>query len=89
MALGQVNLKVALGVSQDSPITLSDMLDSLAGQLVSLPNNSQEAQRFALAHRSELTASAQKVEAAKAAFRDAQECISRRCVGSQWGTRWH
>jgi len=84
-ALGLVNLKVVLGVSQDSPITLSDTLDGLAGQPIALPVNSQEAQRLALAQRPELAAAAQNVEAAKAAVGDARGAYQPQVYGVAMG----
>ncbi len=84
-ALGLVNLKVVLGVSQDSPITLSDTLDGLAGQPIALPVSLQEAQRLALARRPELAAAAQIAEAAKAAVRDAQGAYQPQVYGVAMG----
>ena len=88
-ALALVGLKVILGVSQDSPFALSDTLNDLAGQSLSMPANLNEARRLALTHRPELAAAARNVEAAEAAIKDAQGNYARRCMGWRWGTRWH
>ena len=84
-ALALVSFKVTLGVSQDSPLTLSNTLDGLARQPITLPSDLQEAQRLALAHRPELVAAAQTVEASKAAVKDAQGANAPQVYGVAMG----
>ena len=84
-ALALVSLKVVLGVSQDSLITFSDTLDGLVHQPITMPTDLQEAQRLALARRPELIASAQTVEAAKAAVKDAQGAYAPQVYGVAMG----
>ena len=83
--LALVRLKVVLGVSQDSPLSLSDTLDNLARQVMPLPATMPEAQRIALTHRPELAAAAQNEEAAKAAVRDAQGAYAPQVYGVAMG----
>ena len=65
-ALALVNLKTALGVSQESQITLSDTWTACRARARRLPATLQDALRQADARRPELAAAQQQVEAAQA-----------------------
>lgn len=65
-ALALVNLKTALGVSQESQIGLSDALDSLPGA-TALPASLEDALHQADVSRPELAAAQRRIEASQAA----------------------
>jgi len=71
-ALALVDLKTALGVSQESNMTLSDNLDGLSGAMVTPPATLQDALKQGDAHRPELAAAQRQVEAAQAGVRAAR-----------------
>jgi HAE1 family hydrophobic/amphiphilic exporter-1 len=85
VALALVALKFSLGVSQDSPITLSDTLDDLADRSLALPDSLGGVQKLALAHRPELAAAARNVEAAQAAVKEAQGAYAPQVYGVAMG----
>ena len=84
-ALALVNVQFSLGVSQETPLTLSDTLDSLSQQLELLPASSRDARRLALARRPEISAAARSVEAAKASVRDARGVFAPQVYGVAMG----
>lgn len=71
-ALALVDLKVALGVSQTSQITLSDSLDPLSSQQATVPNTLTDALSQAEKQRPDLQAALQLVAAARAEVRAAK-----------------
>ena len=83
LALG--NVQVVLGVSQEGQITLSDTLETLAAAAGTLPASLEEAQRLALSRRSELTAAAHSVDAAKASVQDARGAFAPQIYGVAMG----
>jgi len=64
-SLALVNIKTAMGVSQESNITLSDTLDGLSASGPTLPATLQDALRLAQTHRPELASAQKLVEAAQ------------------------
>jgi HAE1 family hydrophobic/amphiphilic exporter-1 len=84
-SLAVVSFKVALGVSQDSPITFTDTLESLVAQVAARPGSLREAQQLALARRPELVAAAQAMAAAQAGIRDAQGAYQPQVYGVAMG----
>ena len=84
-ALAIVILKVALGVSQSSPVVLSDTLDNLAARIVSLPADLNAAQRLAVSQRPEIAAALQTSAAAKATVKDTQGAYQPQVYGVAMG----
>jgi len=83
--LALVNLKTALGVSQESSIVLSDDLDALSGAGVTLSVSLQEALRRAEVRRPELAAAQKQVEAAQAGVSATEGAYSPQVYGVAMG----
>ena len=84
-ALALVSFKVTLGVSQASPIILSDTFAGLSDQPTAFPGTLEEAQRLAPLRRPELIAAGQSVEAARGAVKEAQGAYAPQVYGVAMG----
>jgi len=80
-SLALVGLKAALGITQESSVTLSDTLDDLSASKGPLPATLQDALGQAKSHRPELASAQKQVEAAQSGLSAARGAYSPQVYG--------